>query len=133
MQAQNDSAVRPLVYIVDDEPIIGELVGSFLKMEGLAVEVFSQPMAAWAAFQAATPKPCLLLTDFQMPGMSGLELIAACRSLCPELKTISISGSMTMDDMEATGVIPDRFVRKPFMPSDLRAPVEELLGLTLTR
>ncbi|HEY1173888.1 MAG TPA: response regulator [Verrucomicrobiae bacterium] len=131
MQAESNNAIRPLVYIVDDEPMIGELVGSFLRMEGMDVEVFSQPKVALAAFQAANPKPSLLLTDFQMPEMSGLELIAACRNLHPSLKTISISGTMTTEDMESSGIKPDRFVRKPFMPSDLRKPMAELLGMEL--
>lgn len=128
MQPQSCSPKRPLVYIVDDEPMIGELVGIFLQMEGMQVEVFDQPWAAWAAFRTAEPKPVVLLTDFSMPGMNGLELIAACRSLHPDLKTISISGTMTSEDMAVAGISPDRFVRKPFLPSALRQPMAELLA-----
>ncbi len=133
MQHQADSPVQPLVYIVDDEPMIGNLVGTYLEMEGFEVEVFDQPWVAWAAFRVANPKPALLLTDFRMPGMSGLELIAACRRLHPPLKTISISGTMSSEDMEIAGVAPDRFVRKPFNPSALLQPISELLGTTLVK
>ena len=133
MQSQLNSSGRPLVYIVDDEPMIGELVGSFLQMEGLQVEVFHQPLLALDAFRAADPKPALLLTDFQMPDMNGLELIRACKELHPELRTISISGTMNTSDMEEAGIKPDRFVRKPFLASDLRQPIAELLGLVLAK
>ncbi|MCD6049058.1 MAG: hybrid sensor histidine kinase/response regulator [Verrucomicrobia bacterium] len=133
MQQQANSSVRRLVYIVDDEPMIGELVGSFLQMEGFAVEIFDHPVVALAAFRAADPKPIMLLTDFQMPEMSGLELIKECRALHPELRTISISGTMSPEDMADAGVIPDRFVRKPFLASDLRQPMAELLGLELAK
>ncbi len=128
MQTLANSPTQTLVYIVDDEPMIGNLVGTYLQMEGFEVEVFDQPWVAWAAFRIANPKPDLLLTDFRMPGMSGLELIAACRRLHPSLKTISISGTMSSEDMEAAGVKPDRFVRKPFNPSALLQPIAELLG-----
>lgn len=133
MQSQVNSSIRPLVYIVDDEPMIGELVGSFLQMEGLQVEVFNEPLAALDAFRMANPKPALLLTDFQMPDMNGLELIRACKELHPELHTISISGTMNNSDMEEAGIAPDRFVRKPFLASDLRRPMAELLGLALAK
>ncbi len=133
MQTQSNSSDRPLVFIVDDEPMIGELIGSYLRVEGMQVEVFDQPLVALAAFEQADPKPAVLLTDYQMPDMSGLELIQACRALYPDLKTISISGTMTDSDMDAAGIAPDRFVRKPFAPSDLLQPIRELLGLVLVK
>ena len=133
MQTQSNSPTQPLVFIVDDEPMIGELISSFLRVEGMQVEVFDQPMVALAAFENADPKPAILLTEFQMPDMSGLELIRACRSLHPDLKTISISGTMNDSDMVEAGISPDRFVRKPFAPSDLLKPIRELLGLALVK
>ncbi|MGV3755773.1 MAG: response regulator [Verrucomicrobiota bacterium] len=128
MQQQTNSTIRPLVYIVDDEPMIGELVGLFLRREGMAVEIFDQPKAALAAFRVANPKPAVLLTDFRMPGISGLELIKECKALHPELRTISISGTMNQSDMEEAGISPDRLVRKPFALAELRKPLAELLG-----
>lgn len=133
MQTQSNSSNRPLVFIVDDEPMIGELICSYLRVEGMQVEVFDQPLVALAAFEQADPKPAVLLTDYQMPDMSGLELIQACRALYPDLKTISISGTMTDSDMEEAGIVPDRFVRKPFAPSDLLQPIRELLGSVLVK
>ena len=119
---------KPLVFVVDDEPMIGELVGNFLQMEGIEVEVYHNPLDALAAFQASEPKPCILISDHRMPGMSGLELIKACKRLHPELKTVSISGTLSTCDMESAGVTPDRIVRKPFRPSELLPPIWELFG-----
>lgn len=110
--------------------MIGELVGNFLQMEGIEVEVYQNPLDALAAFQASDPKPSILISDHRMPGMSGLDLIKACKQAHPTLRTISISGTLSTYDMECAGIVPDRIVRKPFRPSELLPPIWELFGCT---
>jgi DNA-binding response OmpR family regulator len=126
----SESFLKPLVFVVDDEPMIADLVGQFLQLEGIEVRVFHNPLAALAEFRGNNPKPTILISDHRMAGMSGLELIKACKKFHPTLKTISISGTMSSCDMEAVGVAPDRIVRKPFRPSELLPPIWELLGCT---
>lgn len=119
-----------MVFVVDDEPMIADMLGNFLGMEGLEVSVFHHPNDAWLAFELANPKPQVLIADHRMPGMSGLELFKLCKQLHPAIKTISISGTMNNEDMELAGLMPDRIVRKPFRPSELLPPIWELLGCT---
>lgn len=108
--------------------MVGALLGTYLDIEGLEARVFTDPTEALASFEQASPRPALLLADFRMPGMNGLELIRQCKAIQPELRAISISGTMGTEDMEEAGVTPDRFVRKPFMPSELLRPIRELLA-----
>src|SRR5947199_453825 len=86
-----------LVYVVDDEPMVGDVVQAILKMGGYESVFFADPTAAYKALSEANPKPTLLLTDFQMPQMTGRELIQHCKKAFPGLKTILYSGNVQED------------------------------------
>ncbi|MEW6305236.1 MAG: response regulator [Verrucomicrobiota bacterium] len=118
----------PLIFIVDDEPMVCQVVDFCLRSAGYQTRIFHDPQLALDAFIDAMRKPDLLLTDFQMPGMNGLELIERCKALHPPLKTISISGTLQVYEIEGIGTKPDRFIPKPFFPKELLDPVRVLLG-----
>jgi CheY-like chemotaxis protein len=92
--ASSCSAPRPLVYLVDDEPLLTELAEVILEEHGYRFEKFVDPHAAWTAFSEAKIAPDLLLTDYAMPGMTGVDLILQCKALRPGLKTILVSGTV---------------------------------------
>lgn len=117
-----------LIFIVDDEPMIGEIVASILDLEGFRACVFTDPAKALAAFGAANPKPALLLTDYVMPPMNGMELIHRCRTMHPALKTILFSGNVTEDITQIYVFKPDAFMEKPFLPKTLVDLVREVLA-----
>ena len=65
------------IYVVDDDPITTMMVGKLLTDAGHRVDRFPDGAAAWAAFQER-PVP-LVVTDWLMPEMSGIELTKAIR------------------------------------------------------
>jgi two-component system chemotaxis response regulator CheY len=117
----NPPGAKPnaLVYVVDDEPMVGDVVQAILKMGGYESVLFQDPNAAFKAINEANPKPALLLTDFQMPQMTGRELIQHCKKAHPLLKTILYSGNVQEDTVALYPSRPDRFLRKPFTPKTL--------------
>jgi CheY-like chemotaxis protein len=61
----------------------------------------------------------VLLTDYVMPGMNGMELIITARTKVEGLKTILFSGQVKEDILGSFAVQPDRFIGKPFQPKVL--------------
>jgi len=118
----------PLVYVVDDQEMVLMVVEEFLKLQNLNTRTFQDPEVALQAFTEANPKPQLLLTDFVMEEMNGMELIDRCKRIDPALKTILYSGSVGAEIMDEYQTKPDRFLGKPFKPTALIAMVNEVLG-----
>jgi DNA-binding NtrC family response regulator len=116
-----------LVFVVDDAPLIGELIEVFLKMDGYPTRIFENPEVAWKAFEETSPKPKLLITDYSMQPFHGMELIDRCLKIFPNLKTILISGNVTENIAEQFSIKPDYFIQKPFRSRQLLAAVESLL------
>jgi DNA-binding NtrC family response regulator len=115
------------IYLVDDDPALGELVASILEMEGYQIKQFTQPTEALKTFITANPRPVLLLTDFVMPDLNGMELIEQCKRTQPALKTILCSGYVNAEVILRYQFKPDYFFRKPFDPKILVDVVRSVL------
>jgi DNA-binding NtrC family response regulator len=127
-QPPNRPKVDPkLVFVVDDEAMIGDVVQIVLKMDGYTPRFFLDPEAALKCFLEDETKPALLLTDFLMSPMNGMELIERCKQQLPELKTILYSGNAGEDILQHYVVNPDGFLRKPFLPKTLLGLVRFIL------
>ena len=83
------------VLYVDDEEAIVLLTKRLLERHGYQVTGFNDPRAALAAVQAAPEHFDLVVTDYNMPGLSGLELAEALKALRPTLPVLMISGYIT--------------------------------------
>ncbi len=132
-QPESDSSsattkTAAVVYVVDDEPMVGDVVQAILKMGGYESVFFQDPDTAFKAISEANPKPALLLTDFQMPQMTGRELIHHCKIAHPTLKTILYSGNVQEETVAFYPARPDRFLRKPFTPKTLIDLVQSVLS-----
>jgi len=121
-------SAAPLIYVVDDQEMVVMVVQELLKLQNIPTRAFQDPEEALQAFAEADPKPQLLLTDYVMEQMNGMELIDRCKQIDPNLKTILYSGSVGSEIMEGYGTKPDRFLGKPFKPTVLIAMVNEVLG-----
>ncbi|MGV3772367.1 MAG: response regulator [Verrucomicrobiales bacterium] len=117
-----------LVYIVDDELLIGEVVEAILNMEGFEAKVFGNPEEAYRSFADEPRKPDLLISDFVMTPMNGMELIERCKELQPGLKTILYSGNVGQEITSQYTTKPDGFMSKPFLPRTLITLVQSVLA-----
>ncbi|HLH54908.1 MAG TPA: response regulator [Verrucomicrobiae bacterium] len=127
-RAQPDTVVPPLVYVVDDEPMLLDLASVILESAGYGVCVFRDPLAALDSFERAQPRPDLVITDYAMPPINGMELIERCRQIEPAQRILLISGTVGSDIFDGAIVRPDRFLAKPYQASDLIEVVKEILS-----
>lgn len=112
-----------IVLLVDDEPLIRMGVAVFLEELGHEVMEASNGSVALKCLQENAAIE-LLLTDFRMPGLSGLDLISQCRSVRPSLKIILMTGYSSEDHIFPTDC-PVRLV-KPFGIHDLETAINHL-------
>jgi two-component system, cell cycle response regulator CpdR len=109
------------VLVVDDEWLILDFARSAL--EELGCEVVTGSDAAEALQKLRTDAHIeLLITDIQMPGMDGVELLERAKEMCPTLQVIVTSGRR-----DAPPGIP--LIRKPFGFEDLVETMKRHTGL----
>ena len=120
---------RPqLIYIVDDEPLLSGLAEASLQPGGYQIKQFQDPELALKSFLQADPKPDLLLTDYAMGKMNGLELIQKCQEVKPDLRAVLISGTAGADILLNASAKVDRFLGKPYQPATLLALARAILA-----
>ena len=105
------------VLVVDDEIDVAEMVARILTDDGWTVDVATSGLAALDAIRSGQAVD-VLLTDFRMPGMTGLELAEAARSLAPTLPVVVMSG-YAPGESEIETVELDGLIAKPFDREDL--------------
>jgi DNA-binding response OmpR family regulator len=125
---QTGDGAMPLVFVVDDETLLLDLVEMVLKPEGFDVRIFHDPLQAMAEYAATQPPPSLVITDYAMGGANGLDVIRACRKLNPGQKTILVSGTVDESVYANSEVKPDIFIPKPYRTDTLVAEVRALTG-----
>lgn len=118
----------PLIFVVDDEPMLVELVEMVLKPEGFDVRTYCDPLRAVADYASTRPPPSLVITDYAMAGLNGLEVIRECRKLNPGQKTILVSGTVDEGIYANSASKPDIFIAKPYNTDELVATVRALTG-----
>jgi DNA-binding response OmpR family regulator len=119
----------PVVYIVDDDPLILSFVQAALAPAGYQVTSFRNADAVVLASQAAAPT--LFMLDIRMPGMDGVELLGRLRQIesCRAAPVIMLTGGGRLDRIVlAMSAGADGYLMKPFTPEQVLAKVQELLG-----
>ena len=121
-----NAAPAHVIFVVDDEVPLLELAAVILGEKGYEVRTFTDPELALKEYEKV--RPALVLTDYWMPRMSGMDLIRECRRLNPNQKTVLISGTVDGQVFAGAAVQPDRFIAKPYQVHMLTDTVAELLA-----
>ena len=124
--AKSKTADQPTVFVVDDEPMLLELAEAILKPLGYQVRTFRDPELALKEFPAG--RPDVVITDYAMGRMSGMDLIRECRRINPRQKMILLSGTVDEHVFADAPVKPDQFLTKPYQIQDLAERVRALIA-----
>ncbi len=115
------------ILCVDDDESIVFLITRLLERQGYRVSGYTDPHAAVAAVRAAPGEFDLVVTDYNMPGMSGLEVARALRQIRADLPVALASGYITealRAEAPAAGVID--LIYKPNTADELCRAVARL-------
>lgn len=120
--------MRPRILLVDDERSVRDSLYTLLESEGYEVLAASNGSDGLTIFRQSTRPIDLLVTDYNMPRMSGLELARECSRLYGELRVLYVSGSRPDGELQADLQASKRsFLAKPFRGRDLICKARELL------
>jgi CheY-like chemotaxis protein len=101
------------VLVVDDDPAIRTFLAEFLEQQAFEVRIAQDGAGALALFRAEPFD--VVFVDFQMPGMSGLEVAAEVRQMHPHIPIALMSGTaktLNTDQVMRVGIT--RVFQKPF-------------------
>ena len=114
--------------VVDDEPVVREVLTRYLERDGFDVETASDGEDAIARFDASAPD--LVLLDLMLPRLDGFEVFREirARSRSPVIM-LTARGEVT-DRIVGLDVGADDYVSKPFSPSEVTARVRAVIRRT---
>jgi two-component system response regulator ResD len=116
------------VLVVDDEPIVRDVLSRYLSREGFEVEVAADGQAALDLFEAIRPE--LIVLDLMLPGIDGLEVLRRIRSQNGGAVIMLTARGEEKDRVVGLELGADDYVAKPFSPREVVARVRAVLRRT---
>jgi LmbE family N-acetylglucosaminyl deacetylase/ActR/RegA family two-component response regulator len=114
-----------IVVVVEDDPGVAFYTKTVLEKRGCVVEGVSSPLLACDAVRRLAPD--VVITDIEMPGMTGLELIKEIRAERPGTPIVVMTAHVSIDyAVAALRSQADEFLSKPVSSTDLIAVVRRL-------
>jgi DNA-binding response OmpR family regulator len=115
----------PPVLVADDDPVVREVLERTLRAHGFHVVIAPDGERAWELVSIV--QPLLLVLDWEMPGLNGLELLHRVRlkaePIAPYIVLLT-SHDSTRDIVRGLSLGADDYVRKPFHVHELIARVQ---------
>ncbi len=125
------SPQRLRILLVEDDAIFAAVTAEVMRERAL---VRWTPTAEAALAAAGEKEWDLIITDIELPGMSGLELVMKIKAAQPHVATLILTGHRSFDNaVEAIRVGADDFLTKPVDRSTLIEKIDELAALSARR
>jgi CheY-like chemotaxis protein len=110
----------------DDEGNLAYMHGMVLKLGVTNIECFTSAEDALVAFETAPKLYELVITDFQMTGMDGVELSRRLYFINPKIQILLVTGSHLFNDEVAAREGFSGFLKKPIQPTALQRALEAI-------
>jgi two-component system cell cycle response regulator CpdR len=114
-----DDPFEMFILVAEDDDDVRELIASIMRTDGCQVDLVSGGMEAIRAF--ADRKYDLVITDFEMPGLNGIELARSIHDLEPSTPVVMVTGKPLNRRQKAAierAAIAE-VIRKPFTTSEI--------------
>jgi CheY-like chemotaxis protein len=121
---------KPRILVVDDDPCIRESLGMLLMSVGYEVDMANNGLSAVSCLERSVPD--LIVSDLDMPEMSGMELISHVRTQYPSISIVAMSGDYQGEAVPAS-IIADRFYPKGQHPHFLLTTIASLIATNAAR
>jgi len=119
---------RYKIMVIDDEKIVGDMAKISLEQDGYEVETFLNPAPALSRLQET--KFDVVVTDYKMKGIDGMEVLKTVKTLYPDTKVIMITAFANLDTaIEALRGDVHDFFPKPVRIKELKASIRRALGI----
>jgi DNA-binding response OmpR family regulator len=119
---------RARVLVVDDEPMVREVLARYLSKEGFDVDIAADGEAALSAFERS--RPDLVLLDLMLPSVDGFDVLRRMQaSGAPPVIMLTARGD-EVDRIIGLEMGADDYVAKPFSPREVVARVRAVLRRT---
>ncbi|RPH89124.1 MAG: response regulator, partial [Desulfobacteraceae bacterium] len=118
-----EAEVLHSILVIDDEPSVNNNIRKILLKKGYTVDQALTKREALEQIERRAYK--VILLDLKIPGVNGLELLAAIREKSPESRVIIITGYATIETAKETarlGAVD--YLAKPFTPEEIRISTE---------
>jgi len=116
------------VLVVDDEPMVRDVLARYLERSGFAVEAVPDGERALACFEARPPD--LVLLDLMLPRIDGFEVFRRIRAQGDSPVIMITARGQTTDRIVGLETGADDYVSKPFSPAEVVARVRSVLRRT---
>lgn len=116
------------VLVVEDEPMVAEVVERYLRRDGYGVQIVSDGNAALEAFHQF--RPDLVVLDLMLPGLDGKEVCKRIRASSQTPVVMLTARGEEIDKLVGLELGADDYVTKPFSPRELAARVRAVLRRT---
>lgn len=118
--------VAPHVLVVDDDPVVRDVLLRYLTRDGLSAEAVADGASAMAAFEARHPD--LVILDLMLPRIDGLEVFRRMREADPASAVLMLTArGRETDRVVGLESGADDYVAKPFSPREIVARVKAIL------
>jgi DNA-binding response OmpR family regulator len=117
------------VLVVDDEPMVREVLARYLQTEGFGVETADDGIQAIERFGARTPD--IVLLDLMLPGIDGLEVFRRMRAANDVPVIMLTARGQETDRIVGLDLGADDYVTKPFSPREVVSRVRAVLRRTV--
>lgn len=119
--------MKPVLLVVDDEPVARQSLSDILRLEGYGV--FSVPNGQAAVEYVRTHTVDIMVVDLRMPGMDGLEVIQVVNQTSPDTEVILLTAyASTETAIQALRLRIHDYLQKPALPAQIVASVKRGLA-----
>ena len=114
--------------VIDDEADIVYLFKESLsQINGVEVFGFSDPSLALEHFQMNHQNYKVVISDYKMAPMTGMELLGKMKDINPSVSGILVSAFEIQDELDGNGKYIDKFLKKPISITELINEVQKLV------